>query len=357
MRIFYAAPQAATTGIDSKIWRHNLYDSLVRMGNDVVEFDYDLDKSFQSIDTKIEANKAFVAIDRPRLSEELVRQVRNSHHRQTIQLFFSYLADALVLPEAIDAVRSLGIVTLNWYCNASFQFDLVREISPHFDWCLVPEKNRLSYYESVGARPIYCPEAASADYYRPLNVVKDIPVSFVGQAYGERPELVRRLSEAGIPIKVFGPRWPDFLRIRKVFGLIEQRYRHLQLSHKVYGGTLPDDQLVPTFNRTRVNLGFSAVWKEGPRELQIRLRDFEIPMCGAFYLIEYQSELEEYFEIGKEIECYSDPDELILKTKHFLAHPEVCEKIGYAARMRCLRDHTWANRFAAVFQKIGIAGK
>jgi hypothetical protein len=354
MRIFYAVPQAATSVIDSKIWRHNFYDSLVSMGHDVVEFNYDLDRSFQSIDTSVAANQSFVAANRSRLSEELIRQVQDSHRQQPIDLFFAYLADALILPAAIRSIRKLGIVAVNWYCNASFQFDLVREISPYFDWCLVPERNRLSYYESAGARPIYCPEAANEHYYRPLGLAKDIPVSFVGQAYGERPDLARRLSEAKIPMKVFGPRWQNYLRIRKFFGLVEKSYAHLRLPRKIYGGVVPDDQLVRIFNRTQVNLGFSAVWNDGPRELQVRLRDFEIPMSGAFYLVEYQPELEEYFEIGKEIECYRELDDLIEKIRHYLARPELCEKIGRAARARCVRDHSWASRFTQVFEKIGL---
>jgi spore maturation protein CgeB len=354
MRIFYAVPEAATFAVASRIWRRNFYDSLAGMGHEVIEFHYDLDHAFRRIDTESEANRTFIEDNRRLLSKELLRQIQDSHSHQRIDLFFAYLTDALVLPAVIDTIRSMGIVTLNWYCNASYQFYLVREIAPHFDWCLVPERNRLSYYEAAGARPIYCPEAANPDFYRPLNVTKDIPVSFVGQAYGERPDLVRRLSEAKIPIKVFGSRWQDYFRIRKLLGLVEQRNGHLQLSRKVYGGMLPDDQLVQIFNRTQINLGFSAVWKEGPRELQVRLRDFEVPMCGSFYLVEYQPELEEYFEIGKEIECYRDPDNLVEKVRHYLARPKLCEEIGWAARTRCLQDHTWVHRLTEAFGKAGL---
>jgi hypothetical protein len=267
MRIFYAAPEAATSAAGSRIWRRNLYDSLVGMGHEVIEFRWDLDHAFENIDAKIEANRGFIEENRPLLSNELLRQTKISHTHRRVDLFFAYLTDALVLPAVIDTIRSMGIVTLNWYCNASYQFDLVREIAPHFDWCLVPERNRLFYYEAVGARPIYCPEAANPDFYRSLSVTRDIPVSFVGQAYGERPELARRVAEANISLKVFGPRWQDYLRIRKYFGLVERRYGHLQLPRRIYGGVVPDGQMVEIFNRTQINLGFSAVWKEGHREL------------------------------------------------------------------------------------------
>jgi spore maturation protein CgeB len=354
LRIFYAGPNAPTPGISSKLWRINLHDSLVEMGHEVIEFSYDVSCAFAHIDAKSEANRAFIAENRPKLSAELIRQIKQAHRTSPINVLFTYFADALVLVETLEEIRAMEIITLNWYCNASYQFGLVREIAPHFDWCLVPERNRLSYYEGVGARPIYCPEAANSNYYRPTDVAKDIPVSFVGQAYGERPGLVCKLLDAGVPVKVFGPRWPDYFRLKRFFGLFEQTSGHLQVPRRIYGG-IPDEQLVAIFNRTQVNLGFSAVWNDGQRELQVRLRDFEIPMCGAFLLTEYQPELEEYFDIGKEIDCYRDPDDLVEKVKYYLARPRRCKEIGHAARERCLRDHTWVKRFEAIFAKIGIA--
>ena len=114
-------------------------------------------RSFAHIDAKSEANRAYIAENRPKLSAELIRQIKQAQRTRRIDLLFTYFADALVLIDTIQEIRAMGIITLNWYCNASYQFDLVREIAPHFDWCLVPERNRLPDYEAVGARPIYCP--------------------------------------------------------------------------------------------------------------------------------------------------------------------------------------------------------
>ena len=101
----------------------------------------------------------------------------------------------------------MGITTVNWYCNAAHQFHLVREISPHYDWCLVPEKFRLPDYRAIGARPIYCQEAANPAVYRPLEVPGDLDVAFVGQAYGDRPEYIEHLMQAGIDVWVWGHGW------------------------------------------------------------------------------------------------------------------------------------------------------
>ena len=88
--------------------------------------------------------------------------------------------------------------------------------------------------------------------------------------------------------------------------------------------------------------------------MQIRLRDFEVPMSGGFYLVEYMEELEEFFEIGKEIACYNGPEDLVEKVKHYLKHDTEREKIRRAGYERSLRDHTWQERFEAAFKLMGM---
>jgi hypothetical protein len=144
MRIFYAADNSPNAHFDiqSNVWRNNLYLPLIDAGHDVVEFDYDLNETIQRADKS--RNASFIAKNRPKVTKELLRQFKKAHEDQPIDLFFSYFYDACVLPAGIETIRSMGIKAVNWYCNGSYQFHLVEEISPHYDWCLVPEKFRLS---------------------------------------------------------------------------------------------------------------------------------------------------------------------------------------------------------------------
>ena len=161
MRIFYAANNTPNSNfnMNSNVWRDNLYLTLTDLGHDVVEFNYDLKETFRKSDKS--RDRCFIAKNRPKVTNELLRQIKKAHEERPIALFFSYFSDACVLPEGIDTIRKMGIRTVNWYCNGSYQFHLVEEISPHFDWCLVPEKFRLKDYKDIGARPIYCQEAAN----------------------------------------------------------------------------------------------------------------------------------------------------------------------------------------------------
>lgn len=399
MRIFYAADTSPNSAIDSNLWRNNLYLSLADMGHEMVEFDYDLRLTFKNL-----ASKKFIERNRERVSQELLRQIRAAHAAAPLDLFFSYFYDACVLPEAIDEIREMGIVTVNWFCNGAYQLDLVREISPHYDWCLVPEKFRLDDYRALGARPLYCQEAANPQIYRPYDLPVEYGATFAGQAYGERPAYIRYLLDQGIDIRVWGLWWRDYspfvqqanrrnlprraYYIARYLATPEGRREALrrlqgkgraepdscagqtpptgvsvldtavrQLPDNILGPVLSDEEMIKLYSRSRINLGFSScgdTHKEGKRILQVRLRDFEVPMSGGFYMVEYMEELGEFFDIGKEIVCYSGPEDLAEKIKYYLAHDDEREAIRKAGYERCRRDHTWQKRFAAAFREMGL---
>jgi spore maturation protein CgeB len=328
------------------------------MGHDVVEFDYDLDQTARHLDPSDPEQAAFIATNRPRLTAALLDQIDAARARGGVDLFFSYFYDACVEPAALQEIRAHGITTVNWYCNASFQLHLVSGIAPHYDFCLVPEKHRLADYRALGARPVYCQEAANPAVYRPHPVAQEFDVTFVGQSYGERPEIVMWLRAHGVDVRVWGPRWEYHVQPRSRNPLRRWVRRATGLPPHAVGGVLSDDELTRMYSRSKINLGFAACGDthRGPeRVVQIRLRDFEVPMSGGFYLVEHMDELEEFFDSGREIETYRSREELLDKIRFYLANDAARERIRQAGRRRCLRDHTWQGRFEAAFREMGLS--
>jgi len=391
--IFYASDTTPNTAFSfqSNVWRNNLYLSLVELGHDVIEFQYNLKKTFQYINPEDPIQRAFIEKNRPKLTRELVRQVKAAHYIKPIDLFFSYFYDACVLPEGIDEIREMGITTVNWYCNGSYQLHLVSEIAPHYDWCLVPEKFRLQDYIAMGAKPIYSQEAANPNIYKPYDLPKEFDVSFVGQAYGDRPNYIKYLVDRGIDVRVWGDGWrsyssesPNPLQQAKRIGsrlltpngweLAAQSLQSLlnapqknerssffetvKLPSAILGEPLSDLEMIKMYSRSKINLGFSTcgdTHRNNQRIVQIRLRDFEVPMSGGFYMVEYMEELKEFFEIGKEIVCYTDAEDLADKIKYYLTYDTEREAIARAGYERCRHDHTWHKRFQMVFEHIGLS--
>lgn len=340
MRIFYASDTSPDPTFPSNIWRANLYGALISLGHDVVEFDYDLNETFQKLDPADPSQKSFIDQNKPKVTAELLRQVRRAQEQEKIDLFFSYFFGACVLPEAIDEIRAMGIITANWYCNASYQLHLVSEIAPHYDWCLVPEKFRLKDYVALGANPIYSQEAANPEVYKRYDLPVEYDVTFVGQAYGDRPYIIQFLLAKNIDVRVWGRNWQAGSR-----------------SNPNYGGILSDEEMIKMYSRSKISLGFSTcgeTHRGAERILQIRLRDFEAPMSGAFYMTEYMEELEEFYDIGKEIVCYRNKEDLAEKIDYYLRSDAERDAIQRAGQQRCLRDHTWQKRFEIAFQKMGL---
>jgi spore maturation protein CgeB len=391
MRIFYASDVTPNAAFQSNLWRNNLYLPLVDLGHNVVEFQYDLQETFRNLDPSDRVQQAFIKKNKPKLSMELLRQIKAAHLLKPIDLFFSYFYDACVLPETIDAIRSMGIQTVNWYCNGSYQLELVSEISPHYDWCLVPEKFRLQDYALMGARAIYCQEAANPNIYTPYDLPKDYDVVFIGQAYGERPAYIHYLIEQDINLRVWGYGWdsytpkvnrkginpikrarqiaqrllkPDGFQtvIEKSLGMLNRSSESppenkLELPVAIIGSPLSDIEMIKMYSRTKINLGFSSVGnthQTDQRIVQIRLRDFEVPMSGGFYMVEYMEELEEFFDIGQEIVCYTSREELVDKIKYYLRNEDEREAIRVKGYERCQRDHTWHRRFKMAFEHMGL---
>jgi len=368
MRIFYAAESTFRPEMPGvSIWYWNLYLPLQDLGHDVVAFDYDLWPHYLHADINEPVHQAFIAGHRHQLEEALLLQVVEAHSAKPIDVFFSYFYSALVTPETIRRIGEMGITTVNWYCNASYQFDLVSDIAPAFDWCLVPEEFRLEDYRRVGANPIYCQEAANPNIYRPYPLPHDTDVVFIGGRYGDRERYIRALLEDQVDVRAFGAGWTDLIdegttpdamrRVwgrakRKVLGIPEPVY----WTHRACNPPISDQGMLEMYSKARISLGFSSVGEthRETRIKQVRLRDFEAPMSGAFYMVEYMEELEQFFVPDKEVVCYTDADDLVDKVDYYLRHPKEREAIRVAGHERALRDHTWQKRLADAFAEMGL---
>ncbi len=342
MRIYYAVPSSPHGLIpESKVWHQNLFLPLKDLGHEVIEFSYDYFEINENLNPHNPEHKKFIDKNRPLFSEELLRQVKKAHSKKQINLFFSYFYSSYVSPEVITEIGKLGITTVNWFCNGSYQFNLVSEIAKVFDYSLVPEKFRLKDYKKVGANPIYCQEAANPNFYKPYKLEKEFDVTFVGQKYGNRPIFIKSLQNAKINVHVWGPHWSE----ASIF-----------TPKNLKGQSLTDLDMVKMYSKSKISLGFTKLWKSLPGEIdkQVRLRDFEATMSGAFYLVEKFDELGEFFKFGKEIETFETSEELVDKCRFYLKNEPAREKICQAGLKRARRDHTWQKRLNDSFTKMKL---
>lgn len=270
------------------------------------------------------------------MNEGLWRFAKAWADERPFDVVFTYLSGEQVNAEILEKLRGLGAPMVNLALNDKETFvgkvrdghaAGARDICRYFDLCWTSTIDALEKYVVEGATPLYLPEGANPEIHRPYDEEKLYDVSFVGQCYGNRPGIIARLREAGVRVEAFGPGWP--------------------------GGSLSMEEMVRTWSRSRINLGFGGVL--GHKETYcLKGRDFEVPMSGGLYLTEHHEELIPFYEIGREIVTYSGFDDLLEKIRWLIREPDQAETIRIAGRARALREHTWEMRFDRVFRMLGV---
>lgn len=151
---------------------------------------------------------------------------------------------------------------------------------------------------------------------------RHIPMAFYGGAYGSRHQYMGALQQVGL--------------------LPDVRGRGFQ---KENPPTLPEG-----WNKVRIGIALNENVQQNGH--QIKARNFEVPAAGAMLLAEYAPGLERYYEDGKEAVFFTSVEELIDKAFHYLLHDEERNAIAWAGMERTLIEHTYAQRFVPLFERI-----
>jgi len=279
MRIFQVLEGNANTVVpQNQTWYRNLYEPLRDLGHDVLLFD------------AREGRQAMARNDktlRSSFSQRLLDTFRREHRKAPFDLFFAYLMDGMVDPGVIDEIRRLGVPTCNFSCNNIHQFDLVDELASHFDYNLHSERDARARFEQIGAKSVWWQMASNPKYFKPMNVPRDLQVSFVGANYALRTRYVGYLLEQGIEVHAFGPGWQSGARTplrswAKYAKLLldqclaltpERQYRaaanladhalHRYLSARFpqnLHAPISDEALIALYSRSQISLGFLEVY-------------------------------------------------------------------------------------------------
>lgn len=100
------------------------------------------------------------------------------------------------------------------------------------------------------------------------------------------------------------------------------------------------------FNLSKINLNFTSK----PIRTGLPQRIWDILGAGGFVLTNYQSELPEYFEIGRELEVFSDESELLDKIGYYLSHEELRKEIAFNGYKRAKEEHSLELRLGRLLE-------
>lgn len=114
------------------------------------------------------------------------------------------------------------------------------------------------------------------------------------------------------------------------------------------GGVSTLTEMPKVFHLSKINLNITMK----PIQTGLSLRVWDILGCGGFLLSNYQAEIPEYFEIGKDLDCYESIEDLKEKCAYYLAHEDIRAKIADHGYQKVKQLHSYKQRILVMIQMI-----
>lgn len=365
-------------------WRGYLPPGLTEAGHEVIEPRPETDWAGGLLPLSRADRRAWL----DRVWSSTLEDIRRARAAGGIDLVLTYLYPSQIDQSAIREIRRAGTPVVNFFCDNVREFTRLPSAFGAFDAHWVPEVAALPLYAARGWRACFAPMPCRVPPELRHTPAERAPVArFIGRGDRLRLRLLAHLRDAQLPLEIHGHAWSagetraairtaptlaarlaDWAGVARRQGLAAVWHRLAFRGRDSFPapdlstclrGAAPDDAYAELLAGCAVTLGINRFPKWGPpgRDFGVysRLRDIEAPMLGACYLTEHTPELERLYDCEREILTYRDESELVEKTRHLLASPDLRRSLRVAAQRRALADHTIARSIDAVAQSLGIS--
>ncbi|RMF92373.1 MAG: hypothetical protein D6734_12425 [Candidatus Schekmanbacteria bacterium] len=262
-------------------------------------------------------------------------------------LIFS-LAQSPISISAINRIKPLKIPLCYWFVEDFRLMDYWRNVSLSYDYFFTIQKGDFfRVLSSAGVKNYhYLPTGCDPEIHKPVELSEEeirefkSDISFMGAGYYNRRIFFKKLAD--YDFKIWGTDWP-----------LEDPFYAKTVQRK--GERISIEDTVKIYNAALININLhSSTYHDGvnPYGDFLNPRIFEIAACGGFQLVDKRSLLKEQFEIGEEIECFTDIDELKEKIDYYLSHPEERKAISLKSRNRAISEHTYLKRMEEVLKVV-----
>ncbi|HBS29417.1 MAG TPA: hypothetical protein DEB06_08200 [Phycisphaerales bacterium] len=340
---------------------------------------------------------------RERLMSRFLSDVRGLVKGPGLDLVLTVLYDDTLRPRDVRALRDMGVRVATYHVDMNMQWYRVLRHAPALDVLAVSHMQNLEPLARRGVQMHFMPMGASPDRYDrdPVPDAPETGVLMLGSANRHRVRAVAACREVTEDVDVFGPGWPGLLSpdaksdsaesngiaqplVKRLFDFrhylvprvmaegsdllarfvdrarpLDEGTLRLASSARVHGHA-PEGLVGSLLARSRIALGVNQRTREiGDRRgvADSRLRDFEAPMSGAFYLVQSFVDLPVFYRTGSEVEAWSTLEELKEKVRYFLDHDEERASIARAGRARARKDHSWDARLGDLLHRLGLSAR
>ncbi|NNE21660.1 MAG: glycosyltransferase [Rhizobiales bacterium] len=241
---------------------------------------------------------------------------------------------AYVKPETIAAIKSGGVVAINFFPDTGFadHGPYLPKAIGLYDWVFTTKTAGVADLAArYGCRNAgFVAHSFDPEVHAPLQLSSDdleryaCDVSFIGNISKKKCQTLQHVARRLPDLKLFiwgAAKWgqvPD-------------------LAHWFQGRAVWGHEYSKAIQASSINLGL--LFEGGPSAPagdQITSRTFHIPACGGFMLHERTEEALGFFKEGQESAFYGDADELVAQISHYLDHPALRARIARAGYNRAL---------------------
>jgi spore maturation protein CgeB len=341
MKYDYGKPER---GLSFEHW--NFYDSLARMGHDLLYFD-------------------FMTLYQERGRESMNRRLLDVARAERADMLFCVLFTDELDPEVMRRIGTeTSMVTVNWFCDDHWRFEnFSNRWAPNFEYVVTTASSAVPKYEAIGYQNVIKSQwACNHRLYRKLDLPPRYDVTFIGQPHGNRRAIIDAVRRAGIDVHTWGTGW-DAERLDQdaMIRVMNESRITLNLSN----ASKPRRD-IRSLARIGITYGRSLASRRGGTHPaasvaasarftdQIKARNFEAPGCGTFLLTGRADDLERYYDLENEVAVFDGVDDLVEKIRHYLVHDDDRQRLADAGHARTLREHTYDHRFAEIFERTGL---
>lgn len=311
-----------------------------RMGHEVLLFDAgSLTLAEKAILRPIAKMRGQHAFEKTRLNHRLAKAMRDFQPN-----FFLAIFGFDIFPATIAALRERGARTACWWLNDPFQFERGAGIAPAYDFFFSNCACSARRHTSSGLRAAHLAHAAYEPVHHPMplsdrerNTLAS-EVCFLGDWGPVRQGILSQLSRK-VDLRIWGP-WRKHLTPRD------------RLWSRIEDGYFTPEQMARVLSATKVAINLHSWF--GYYESGLNPRTFEVPACGAAQVCDWKTDLDQHFEIGREIMTYRTGEELEGILRELLKNDPGCNDLAQAGLRRVQADHTYRARMERMLELAGF---
>lgn len=234
--------------------------------------------------------------------------------------------------------------------NIGLSTDVLRQVRPYTRLLVGQHASPLPQAQDYGVYDLMISSLPNfVDYFRLHGVASEyLPLGFepaVLQRVGE-PNQARGVSFVGSLFQVHESRrrWLEYVCERvpvEVWGHGFNDLSHDSAIYDCYKGTAWGVQMYRVLSGSLVTLNHH-IDVAGSYANNMRL--YEATGVGTMLITDWKENLQEMFELGKEVVAYRSPEECVELIRYYLEHDDKREAIAVAGQRRTLGEHTYYQR-------------